>query len=102
MQGYAIIGSIYLLRESLSAERLVWMVVENNSNDKTTTLSLVEKSPECGKRIKVDAQWLCEREPIGPIFPVAGEIMIENGIEFIKLTEEKAQSRLLKPKKTEG
>ena len=36
--------------------------------------------------------------PMGPIFPVAGEIIIENGIEFIKPTEEKVQSKVLKPK----
>lgn len=68
MQGYAQIGSIYLLRENPIADRLVWMVIENNSNDKTTTLSVVEMGPECGKEIKVNAEWLYERDSIGPIF----------------------------------
>lgn len=98
MQGYADIGSIYLLRENPFAERLVWMVIENNSNDKTTTLSVVEMGPECGKEIKVNAEWLCKREPIGPIFPVKGEIVIENGIEFVKSVNEQAPIKALKPK----
>ena len=98
MQGYAKIGTIYLLREEHSRKNLVWAVIENNSNDKTSTLLVIEACPENGIKAKVDAQWLYERDPIGPIFPVNGDIVVEDGIEFIKPHEEKAPTKVLKPK----
>jgi len=89
MDGYASIGAIYFLRERHSSKSLIWAVIENNSNDNTSTLLVVEDCPENGKKVKVDAKWLYEREPIGPIFPPVGEIVIENGIEFVRSIEEK-------------
>lgn len=35
-------------------------------------------------KAKVNAKWLYEREPIGPILSTSGEIVIEKGIEFVK------------------
>lgn len=93
MQGYASIGTIYSLRERYSDKSLIWIVIENNSNDKTSTLLVVEDCLENGKKVKVDANWLYEIAPIGPILPPIGEIVVENGIEFIKPVEEKTQSK---------
>lgn len=93
MEGYAIIGALYYLREQYSDRSLLWAVIENNSNDNTSTLVVVEDCPENGKKVKVAAKWLYEREPIGPIFPPTGEVIIENGIEFIKPIEEKIKSK---------
>lgn len=101
MQGYACIGTIYSLREQHSDKSLIWAVIENNLNDKTSTLLVVANCPENGKKVKVDAKWLYEREPIGLILPPAGEIVVENGIEFVRQIEEKTQSKVLKPKNTQ-
>jgi len=84
MKGYAHIGTLYLLREPKGDKNLVWAVIENNSNDETSTLVVVEKCPKKGMKAKVNAKWLYEREPIGPILPTSDEIVIENGIEFVK------------------
>jgi len=84
MEGYARIGTLYLLREPKDDKNLVWSVIENNSNDETSTLVVVEECSKKGKKAKVNAKWLYEREPIGPILPPSDEIVIENGIEFVK------------------
>ena len=84
MKGYAHIGTLYLLREPKGDKNLVWAVIENNSNDETSTLVVVEECPKNGMKAKVNAKWLYEREPIGPILPTSDEIVIENGIEFVK------------------
>lgn len=96
MREYASIGTIYSLQEQNASKSLLWVVIENNFTDKTSTLSVVEDCPERGKKVTVDAKWLYEREPIGPILPPAGEIVIENGIEFVRSVDEKAQSKALK------
>ena len=46
-------------------------------------------------KIKADAKWLYEKEPIGPIFPPAGKIVIEDDIEYIKVPKEKIKSSIL-------
>ncbi len=97
MEGYPILGSIYLLQENPTSERLVWLVVENNSNDGTSTLMVIEKCPEFGKKRKADAKKLCNIDPIGPIFPLTGEIVVENGVEFAKPIDEKVKSKVFKP-----
>ena len=84
MEGYARIGTLYLLREPKGDKNLVWSVIENNSNDETSTLVVVEECSKKGMKAKVNAKWLYEREPIGPILPTSDEIVIENGIEFVK------------------
>lgn len=104
MQGYANLGTLYLLRHPKMNESLLWVVVENNSNDKTSTLTVVEECEEKGTKVKIDAKWLYEREPVGPIFPLAGEIVVENGIEYVKpILEEKSEhqgiQKVLKPLK---
>ena len=84
MKGYAHIGTLYLLREPKGDKNLVWAVIENNSNDETSTLVVVEECSKKGMKAKVNAKWLYEREPIGPVLPPSDEIVIENGIEFVK------------------
>ncbi len=101
MNGYPSIGTTYLLRDPISDKILVWAVIENNLNDQTSTLLVVEACPENGKKAKVDAKKLYEREPIGSILPVVGNIVVEDGIEFVKPTEEKVQSKALKLNNTE-
>ena len=93
MEGYASIGTLYLLRHPKTDEMLLWSVIENNSNDKSSTLTVVEECQEKGMKVKIDAKWLYEREPVGPIFPPAGEIVVEDGIEYIKKSEEKTKSK---------
>lgn len=99
MEGYATIGAIYSFRPQHSDKNLMWAVIENNSNDNTSTLLVVEKCPENGRKVKVDAKWLYDQEPIGPILPPAGEIIIEDGKEFVRPVEEKTQSKVLLSKK---
>ena len=95
MEGYARIGTLYLLRVPKGTKRLLWAVIENNSNDTTSTLEVVEECPEKGMRAKIDAKWLYEREILGPILPPLGDIVIENGIEFIKQIETKGKAKIL-------
>ena len=101
MEGFSHIGTLYSLREPKEDKSLLWAVIENNLNDKTSTLSVVEDCSENGKKVKVDAKWLNEIAPIGPILRPAGEIVIENGIEFIRQVDEKGQSKVLKAKNTQ-
>ncbi len=84
MQGYASIGTIYLLKHPKVGKSALWAVVENNSNEKTSTLEVVEECKEKGMKAKLDAKWLYEREPVGPILPPNGEIVVEDGIEYVK------------------
>lgn len=98
MEGYAHIGTLYLLREPKGEKKLVWSVIENNSNDETSTLVVVEECSKKGMKAVVNAKWLYEREPIGPILPPSGDIVIENGREFIRPIETKEYSKVLKPK----
>lgn len=61
MKGYAHIGTLYLLKEPKGDKNLVWAVIENNSNDETSTLVVVEECPKKGMKAKVNAKWLNER-----------------------------------------
>ncbi len=90
MEGFATIGALYML--STNGERSVWAVIENNLNDNKTILVNVEVGPSNGKKISVDASKLNSREPIGPIFPINGETVIENGRQFIKQPKPKTKS----------
>lgn len=99
MQGYATIGTMYSLREQNSDKSLIWAVIENDSNDNTSTLLVVEDCPKKGKQVKVDATWLYEREPIGPILPPNGEIVIEHGIEFVRPIREEVKPKMFVPQK---
>lgn len=98
MEGYAHIGTLYLLREPNGNKNLVCSVIENNSNDKTSTLLVVEECSKKGMKVKVNAKWLYERESIGPILSPSDDIVVENGREFIRATETKGYSKVLKPK----
>lgn len=95
MKGYASIGATYYLREESRSKGLIWSVIENNTIENTSTLIVVEDCPENGKKVAVDAKWLFGIEPIGPIMPPDGEIVVENGIEFIR---PKTQSKVLSQK----
>lgn len=98
MEGYAHIGTLYLLKEPNGNKNLVCSVIENNSNDKTSILLVVEDCAKKGMTAKVNAKWLYERESIGLILPPSGDIVIENGREFIRPIETKGYSKVLKPK----
>ena len=52
MEGYARIGTLYSLREPKGDKNLVWSVIENNSNDETSTLIVVEDCPKKGMKAK--------------------------------------------------
>lgn len=93
MPNYASIGTLYYLQEQYGSPKLIWSVIENNFNEKTSTLMVVESCEEYGKKVKVDAKWLYDKTPIGPIIPQEGEIVIENGREFIRPIQEKIKSR---------
>lgn len=83
---------------------MLWCVVENNFNEKTTTLLVVKDCCYKGIKKKVETKRLMNVVPIGPIFPPDGEIVpkdeivIENGIEFIRPAETKKYSKVLKQK----
>ena len=98
MDGYAHIGTLYLLKELGGDKKLVWVVIENNSNDKTSTLLVVEECYKKGMKAKVNAKWLFERESIGTILWPSSDIVIEDGREFIRPIEPKGYSKVLKPK----
>lgn len=101
MDGYAKIGTLYLLREPNGNKNLVWSVIENNSNNQTSVLMVVEDGPKKGMKAKIDAKWLYEREPIGPVLLPNCDVVIENGIEFIRPLEVKEHSKTLKLRKQE-
>ena len=98
MKGYASIGTLYSLKEPKGDNNLIYSVIENNSNDETTTLVVVENCSKKGTKVKVNAKALYERNPIGPILPVSDDVVIENGIEFIKVQEKKGNTKVLKSK----
>lgn len=98
MKGYACIGALYLLREPKSNRNLLWSVIENNSNDETSTLVVVEEGSKKDMKTTVDAKWLYEKEPIGPILLPSEDIVIEDGREFIRQAETKGYSKILKQK----
>ncbi len=87
MKGFASIGAIYYIRNDIG------MVVENNSNDNTTILEIISDGPKYGEKIKADASVIYEAEPIGPVFPANGEIVIENGREFVKGANQKVKTK---------
>ena len=95
MKGYASIGTIYLLKHPKVSRRVLWAVVENNSNDRTSTLEVIEECEEKGMKAKIEAKWLYECEPVSaPILQTNGEIVIENGIEYVRpISKEKSLSK---------
>lgn len=98
MKGYASIGTLYSLKEPKGDKYLLCSVIENNSNDETSTLVVVEEGSKKGMKLKVNAKLLLEKEPIGPILPTQDEVVIENGVEFIKSQEKKGYAKVLKSK----
>ena len=102
MEGFAHIGSTYSLREPNKDRSLIWAVIRNDSNNKTSTITVVEDCLEHGRTEIVDAKKLNELQPLGMIIKPAGEVVIEDGIEYIKRdlehTKEKCPSKSLRPK----
>lgn len=96
MKGYPSIGSLYLLPNKECNKTLLWAVIENNSNNNQSTLSVIEECTEKGIKAKVDTKWLIEREPVGPILPASGNIVIEKGREFIRPVTTKDHVKSLK------
>lgn len=93
MKEYADIGALYLLRNPQGINNLLWAVIENNSNDKTSILMVIEEGQYRGMKATVDSKWLCGIESVGPILPPAGEIVVENGVEFIRNKKEKTLTK---------
>lgn len=91
MKGYPQIGAIYSLIHNKIPKSLLWAVTENDSINKTSTVTVIEDCPEKGYTATVNAQWLYSREPVGPIMTPNGEIVIENGREFIKPLEKEEE-----------
>lgn len=89
MEGFATIGALYMLY--INGKESVYAVIENNLNDNKTILVNVEIGPSNGQKISVDASKLNSREPIGPILPINGETVIENGRQFIKQPKSKTK-----------
>jgi len=85
MKDYPEIGTHYALIPSTIQEPVYCMVIENNSNDKTTTLKVVSDNKNYGMTFKVNSQSLYGTIPklIAPI-EKDEEIVIEKGIEYIK------------------
>lgn len=92
MNGFATIGTLYMLSikvEKRSIEKNVWSVIGNNFNNNTTILENVEVGPDQGMKIAVDATKLYEKEPLGLVLPTNGEIVTENGKQFVKSAKQK-------------
>ena len=98
MQGYPSIGTTYSLRFNNIDKGLFCAVIKNDFNTGNTTLLIVEVCPEYGKKVTVNSKMLCERQPLGPVFQPAGEVVTENGMEYIRPVRKKAQTKSLKPK----
>lgn len=60
---------------------------------------VIEDCPKYGMTAKINAQWLHEQEQILPIIKPNGEVVIENGKEFIKQSEVKGPVKRKIPKK---
>lgn len=85
MVGFAPIGLLYNFYKN--GETFICAVKENNSNDGTTTLVVVSKGPKNGKEIIADAVKLNKAESLGVLLPINGDIVIENGIEYVKVPD---------------
>ncbi len=94
MKGFATIGALYML--NINGEINTWLVIENDLNNNKTILTDVQVGPNYGTKISVDAVKLNEKEPLGPILPVNGKIVIENGREFIKPTKQSNRTYIKK------
>ena len=90
MKGYPEIGTHYALISSTTQKLIYCMVIENNSNNKTTTLKVVSDNEYYGKTFTVNSQLLYEKEAL-LIAPIEKdeEIVIKNGIEYIKKKDRK-------------
>ena len=90
MKDYPEIGTHYALIPSTIQEPVYCMVIENNSNNKTTTLKVVSDNEYYGKTFTVNSQLLYEKEAL-LIAPIEKdeEIVIKNGIEYIKKKDRK-------------
>ncbi len=76
------IGTLYIF-VSEDRKRLLFAVIENNYNDYTTTLQVVGSGPDFGRTIQVSTSLVCKSEAIG-ILPLKRDVVLENGIEYIK------------------
>lgn len=97
MDGYSRIGMLYILPSLVTRKRLVWVVIENDLNDQTSTLQVIEDCPEYGYKHKINSQWLYEQEPVGIILDNDDAIVCENGREFIRNSEAKELGKVLAP-----
>ena len=52
MKGYSRIGMLFILPSLVTKEHLVWVVIENNLNDQTSTLQVIEDCDEYGYKQK--------------------------------------------------
>lgn len=87
MNGFATIGTLYMLSIKLEKryiERSIWAVIGNNFNNNTTILENVEFGTNQGMQIAVDATKLYKKEPFGLVLPTNGEIVTEDGKQFVK------------------
>lgn len=89
MNGFATIGTLYMLSIERYSERSIWAVIGNNFNNNTTILENVEVGPNQGTKIAVDATKLYEKEPLGLVLPTNGEIVTEDGKQFVKSAKQK-------------
>ena len=90
MKDYPEIGTHYALILSTIHKLIYCMVIKNNSNNKTTTLKVVSDNEYYGKTFTVNSQLLYEKEAL-LIAPIEKdeEIVIKNGIEYIKKKDRK-------------
>lgn len=75
------IGALYEIGGS------IFFVSENNLIKETTTLKMINTE----KKIQVPVSLIVEKEPLGPVFPVNGKVVIEDGKQFVKLPNQKSK-----------
>lgn len=86
---FTTIGTLYLL--PIMDKDEIWVVIENDFNNKKTILENVYVGLHHGERKVVDANELSERKPLGSI-PINGTIVVENGRQFIKPPKQKTRT----------
>lgn len=101
MEGFASIGAVYSIPNPKKYGKSFYCrVIENDFNRNISILEVIEYCPERGKKYEVDSKILYTCSGLGIILPPDGDIVIENGREYVKPREEiKEISKTLKLKK---
>lgn len=89
MKEFASIGAVYSIPNPKEYGKSFYCrVIENDFNRNISVLEVIEDCPEIGKKFEVDSKALYICSGLGIILPPDGDIVIENGREFIRPRQE--------------